>query len=345
MQAVFELNLGGEIAQVALWKAYQKQFDPYDAHMKAGQIPGMLTASDVIKQSSEAFSQALPKVVDDPATGAKRFVISGIKIKEKPAPPSQAQVRLKERWRCRWQGCTDATAWDRAEHLYNHLRQQHVSDSVTQCSWANCTHPVASVKALLFHIRTHILPSGPNNTAAPTNNVLAADSLDRAQNYFTEKGIIAQLAPGQGEYAAGTGFLSALVLRNIARAVNNTATVWRKSHLAEQNQDGGDSDMDGVERGNDGRSPPSKHGGKASGFNFLSGETEGGNVDNDSSSSTDLSKELVLTKEQVQHAVSVLVGVEKEVLTLSAGNRALSNYLVETLVCIESAKKAVQGLL
>lgn len=347
MQTVLEAHPGGEITQVNLWKAYQKQFEPFDEQMKNGLVPPMLTASDVIKSSSEAFPHAQPKVIEDEA--GKRFVISGIRIRPNEPPLDPAEQRLRDRWRCQWAGCADATQHERGEGLYLHLQQAHVQrDSPSQaCQFGPCSHQSTSLQDLLLHLRVHILPSGPTIPSAPNKMVYAADDLDRANTYFEEKTIRSQTV--LNEYAAGIGFVATLVLRNCARAVASAAQRYKKSvGNSMPRADVHMSDANGESRGNG----ASHHGEdyeeeddfeRRRVFGFLSGKGVQ-QVDEDAMQN-DGARELSLTRVQMESAVSAVVPLESDVLALAASSRELGAYLIETLECIVTAKKTVEGIL
>lgn len=356
MKTVFEADPEGEITQVSLWHAYQKQFERYDAAMKSGTIPGMMSAADVIKGTQEAFPTASPKQIEDEARN-KKFVISGIRVR--PPPPVQLTPAEKEReiWRCKWINCPYAQngPFENAEALYERLENVHVDHHATQsaqmCHIDGCGQMCETARQLRFHLRTHIPSRVPSSPSAPPTLAHAADALDRMTTFFTETRHVPQTV--QTEFAAGIGFVSSLVVRNCARATVSAAQKYRRSSgngdLSGNNNDGSststlttsartknaalDNEEDDVERRRM--------------FGFLTGSLTDDNTEEKDAleASNSGMSDITLTGEQVKNAVNALVNVESEILAVNAANKALAAYLTETLLCIEEAKKAVDGLL
>ena len=79
MRTVFEPVHGADITQIALWQAYKAEFEPL-ANLKL--TASLLPAGEIIKMTSEAFESALPMVMDLPS-GEKKFVISGMRIRDR----------------------------------------------------------------------------------------------------------------------------------------------------------------------------------------------------------------------------------------------------------------------
>ena len=356
MHAVFEFSTTGEITQVALWKAYQKQFDRFEAQMKSGQIPGMLNASDVIKTSSEAFPEAQPRVVEDPSnTHGRRFVISGIRMRQRPASADDSADDLKNRWRCMWTACTNKTVFASGDELYRHLSSAHgeVGDKISSpatCQYAVCKQIVRDSRDLLWHLRTHILPSAPPQASGPTSQVNAADALDRSNTYFYEKTMQAQV--GDGGYAAGIGFLASLVMRNCARAVANAAGAYLKKRLenegrTEDIQEGPTWNGEGQSRvryaGQEAHMSVDDDRERVRMARFLAGTLIDDQVED--ASVPDMPKEASLDKPQLAGALGALLGVQKDIIALAATSQHLAPYLMETLECMEVAKKAAEGTL
>lgn len=371
MKTVFEADPNGEITQVSLWRAYQKQFESYDALMKSGSIPTMLTASDVIKGTQEAFDTASPKQVEE--DGQRRFIISGIKIK--PPQPIMMTPAERERdlWRCKWNGCQfarpEAEPFENASQLYEHLENAHLeenpatlssssSSSTRQiCRFEQCNLSFDTRRQLHFHLRTHIPTRTPLSPSAPPTLAHAADAFDRMKTFFTEQRQIPQTV--QGEYAAGIGFVASLVVRNCARATVAAAQRYRRSTglvavsgSANSNNegmhlDGGNNSTRGSKNAALDNEEDDIHRRKM--FGFLTGSTTDDTTseDKDQFESGNNGSEALphLTADQVKNAVSALCSVEQEIIAVNAANKALTSYLMETLVCIEDAKKAVDGVL
>lgn len=77
------------MTQVALWQAYRGEFEPLVTLKITG---ALLPAADVIKMSSEAFTDALPMVIEQPE---KRFVIRGMRIRDRTG---ESSVILRRGW-------------------------------------------------------------------------------------------------------------------------------------------------------------------------------------------------------------------------------------------------------
>lgn len=79
MARVFESAEGAEVQQVTLWLAYKTQFESHLAR-RAG-VP-MIAPAEAIKLTTEVFGTACPSVLET-STGEKRFVIKGMRPREK----------------------------------------------------------------------------------------------------------------------------------------------------------------------------------------------------------------------------------------------------------------------
>lgn len=356
MKTVFEADVNGEITQVSLWKAYQKQFESYDGMIRAGSVPAMMVAADVIKGTQEAFPTASPKQVED--SNGKRFIISGIKIKSSPSGPSSSALLLaKEReiWKCKWDGCPTAQSpsmLDNAHALYEHLETTHVrsEEGPQRCQFSGCGQIYETPRQMRFHLRTHIPSKTPASPETPATFAHAADALDRMNTFFTQSHHIPQVV--NQEYAAGIGFVSSLVVRNCARATSSAALRYRK------NAPGGASNSMQIDGGSsNGQSTSTIMNREKNAaldneedsvqrrkmFGFLTGSTTEDNSEEKDKDSGD--SDIQLTDEQIKNAVNALASVEIDILAVNSANKALAAYLTETLLCIEDAKKAIDGLL
>ncbi|KAK9897445.1 hypothetical protein P389DRAFT_189016 [Cystobasidium minutum MCA 4210] len=350
MKTVFEADPDGEITQVSLWQAYQKQFERYDGEMKAGRIPGMMNAADVIKGTQEAFTTASPKQTEDYA-GNKRFVISGIRVA--PPPPVLPTPAEKERemWRCKWRDCPFAQSgpFDNAAALYEHLESVHVDPAASTenaqiCQIDGCGQLCDTPRKMRYHLRTHIPSRVPLPASAPPTLAHAADALDRMTTFFTENRQIPQTV--HGEYAAGVGFVSSLVVRNCARATVSAAQKYRRSSGASTSLNGNHDDNTAARTKNAALDNEEDDVERRKMFGFLTGSTTDDNTeDKDALDTANSGSDISLTAEQVKNAVNALANVESEILAVNAANKALAAYLTETLLCIEDAKKAVDGVL
>lgn len=79
----------GEVTQISLWKAYEKQFEAIWKDRLNPNWPNLLPAVDFIKNVSSAFPNSEAMVVSMPATditqpAKKKFIIKGIQPREHP---------------------------------------------------------------------------------------------------------------------------------------------------------------------------------------------------------------------------------------------------------------------
>lgn len=77
MHTVFESVPNADITQVALWAAYRGQFEPL---VQAKATAPLLSASEVIKLTTDAYPNALPAAIGVPE---KKFVIQGMRIRDR----------------------------------------------------------------------------------------------------------------------------------------------------------------------------------------------------------------------------------------------------------------------
>lgn len=82
----------GEVTQISLWKAYEKQFENIWKHDKVNELPPLLPAVDFIKNVSNAFPNSEAMVVvlnnqeesyqEQPPPPKKKFIIRGIQPRQ-----------------------------------------------------------------------------------------------------------------------------------------------------------------------------------------------------------------------------------------------------------------------
>jgi CRISPR/Cas system-associated exonuclease Cas4 (RecB family) len=80
MHWVFEEDEKAEITQVLLWGAYRSHFEHLEVKQR---VSPMLAAADLIKEASSAYKKALPQVMVDQQTGERKFIIKGMKIRDR----------------------------------------------------------------------------------------------------------------------------------------------------------------------------------------------------------------------------------------------------------------------
>lgn len=327
MQALFEADPEGEITQVALWKAYQAQFDVYADEIEAGTVAATVSAQEIIKLSSEVFPFAHPKAYDDEAAG-KRFVVRGIKVRPQFQAPDPVQDAIQRRWQCRWSGCQYSTPFSSGVELYMHISETHANASEWRqgCQFGSCDFTSTTQRGLLFHVRTHVPPANPLDPSGPTTSVLAADSLDSSTRTFTDSVTRPQVS--NQEAAVGVGFLASLTLRNLARAVASASVlhgnVLKEKYFA-RNHAGDLNGSDDIDQSEQNR----LHG-------FLSSHVaDPEDVDTGPKTMPD---DVELDETQLLRAISALTSISEEVTRLAATNQALSPYLVETLNCVDKVR-------
>lgn len=76
--------IAGEVTQISLWKAYERQFESVFKDAKDGNCPSLLPAVDFIKNVSAAFpnSEAMVVVLKNVEPPKKKFIIRGIQPRQ-----------------------------------------------------------------------------------------------------------------------------------------------------------------------------------------------------------------------------------------------------------------------
>jgi hypothetical protein len=171
-----------------------------------------------------------------------------------------------------------------------------------------CDFVANTPSSLLFHLRTHVRPTEPQNRQQQIANVHAADAQDKKCSLFETRKTIPQQVNG---YAAGAGFVACLVVRNISRAIAGAASHYRQLRAA------------GEESGSFSYAPAS-----------ASTDAEPG----------EHGMEIELTPDLVVSAVTGLAAVEKQVLQYAGANGALATYLTELLQNTAAAKLALESM-
>ena len=325
MKAIYEADPLGEVTQVALWKSYREQWDAYLPLIERDQIPRILTASDIIKLSSEIFPGATPSVIPDSfAASGKRFVIKGMRVKQAFESQYSHDVAVRDRWRCQWQECNLETPCSSPSQLYDHLREVHIAnqDSDFSCRFGHCEFIAKSAMGLSLHCSTHISTNSPASRESLFNPIEAADALDKSQKSFIDTRVRAQVSGNDS--ACGIGFLAMLTLRNLARAIalassqhaGNPAMRVRRSDTDADDDDGNTTRF----------------------LNFLNGRT--GAEQNDDATPAEILPSV--SSKQLQRATAGLLDVSPRLVELYASNAALAPYLQETLDYVEQVRLDVQ---
>ncbi|KAH8918083.1 hypothetical protein BT69DRAFT_1338518 [Atractiella rhizophila] len=208
LKTVFEPAPGHEVLQVDLWKSYQANFSSYPDRP-------ILVAADVIKATSDAIPGAQPQVSGG-ADGKKRFIINGMKVRDR--------LDLRSFYRCRWSNCNDYSSSSAAE-LYDHLATSHLHQSASDnhgflgtCGWAsgckfevspqNRSNPSLRLAELKLHVRTHILPHTTEKRRQKDSEPEPSVKYVRYLGWADEQ-----------QQPAGIPLLAALIIRNLAQAI------------------------------------------------------------------------------------------------------------------------------
>lgn len=208
MKLLFECDPQGEVTQMEFWIAYRDQFTPIAAEGSVALQP----AANLIRNVSQTFPGAAAMVISPPAGGQPRFIIRGISVRDRSTP----------RIACAWEACPapHVGSFDVVrEHLPVHA--QAARDG--QCRWRDCAYAVDArhpqrAALLLRHALTHLPRDAPARTdPAPgtlENPGMITFTVERTPS-------VPNATPGEAPLPCGVAFLSALVLRFLARAAHN----------------------------------------------------------------------------------------------------------------------------
>ncbi|EGG11340.1 uncharacterized protein MELLADRAFT_102234 [Melampsora larici-populina 98AG31] len=243
MLRVFESDPNGEVQQVTLWLAYKTQFEAYlnkpapnlDPSTQSNLLNhpphSMIAPAEAIKLTSEVFRTACPSVQEVP-NGEKRFIIKGIKARER-IPPSDLLG-------CKWDGCKESSISGGPIEVYKHVILTHLSaqpeepapqpesepvpppepepaTNPFQCKWHTCQTPKPNLNELKSHLSTHLISiSKPMLGIDPQINRNEKVKFESFQtfNRSTPHG------DPEEHGAIGIGYLSILVLRNLIKSVS-----------------------------------------------------------------------------------------------------------------------------
>ncbi|KAH9812194.1 hypothetical protein DFH28DRAFT_1177157, partial [Melampsora americana] len=166
MLKVFESDPNGEIQQVTLWLAYKTQFEAYlnkppslspDSNaFNSMTAPSMIAPAEAIKLTSEVFPTACPSVQEVP-NGEKKFIIKGIKARERIAPSDLLS--------CKWEECKERSISGGPQEVYQHILIHHLSSLTCsesegfQCKWLRCEIEKRNLIDLKSHLLTHLIPN------------------------------------------------------------------------------------------------------------------------------------------------------------------------------------------
>lgn len=198
-------------------------------------IPPMANAQEVIKLAQQVFP-AQAQVVTSDENGnplpASKYLLVGLKFRR--------SVGRYETFACRWEGCTVNAKGDltKPSHLQSHLELHHAGDH--RCRWHGIEGGAAcsSSSSSKAHLATHI-PLDVNDKDEPRGRLVVRHPTTRGdvvksgshvtfreppepphtqQLSWRVKQASVEATP-DGEPHAGPAYRSAIVLRNLARAL------------------------------------------------------------------------------------------------------------------------------
>ncbi|KAK9460842.1 uncharacterized protein V1516DRAFT_677805 [Lipomyces oligophaga] len=117
MRACFEEDSEGDVTQIALWKAYESQFEEYVILGKR-----LLPAADFIKNVTMAYKHAAAMVVTLP-NGQQKFIIKGIRPREAPLS-LKGELYIDCQWTTSHGQCPNK--FPSVKDLYKHILTVHV---------------------------------------------------------------------------------------------------------------------------------------------------------------------------------------------------------------------------
>lgn len=236
LRCCFEEAQLADVTQISIWQAYQQRF-MHNNH---------IAAADFIKQVSATIHGAQAQVVQGPQ--GNRFIIRGIR-------PRRVLVGLQGQpyYKCHWEvplqppanytgpplpvrNIPCATWYSSPESLWRHLLADHAkipaaSDGKFQskdvqvpeggytCKWINCHkhNAIDTPGALGRHLRMHVPENAEQNRALIYR--LAGERPEAEKGVVNVPHTFLRTAVDEKGYPMGTPFMSALLLRNLARYV------------------------------------------------------------------------------------------------------------------------------
>lgn len=210
MHETFVYSSHAQLLQVTFWHAYRDFFS------HSSTVEQLLSASEVIKNVAVAFPAAQAKLWQD-ESGERKFVIAGLGFR-KGGPEV-------DRFVCVWRGCTSPTGYQNPGELLNHVEKQHLAIPVPSCAWGHCNHSPFTLTHLFTHLPLVTPPDLPESL--PLSVSLPPDALFRPiqtqrtpallpQTEFIR--LVGKATPTDTQrIPTGTAFLSALVIRGLAR--------------------------------------------------------------------------------------------------------------------------------
>lgn len=231
LRCLFEEDQHESITQIALWQAYQNQFN--GPVMQASGVP-LLVAADFIKNVSTTFIEKATAQVQPGPT--PRFIIRGIRRRAVPVDLEGQEFRP-----CRWVHPGSTISCNRyfmtPQNMYQHIMKDHLQARPREdgrfdnsqpgsytCHWDHCNRfgssPTSRLLDVANHIKVHLPPapsSDPTDSSGPPPakrlkpSYIIPGAKKTWKHHFTQV--------DERHEAAGIPLTSALVLRNLARNI------------------------------------------------------------------------------------------------------------------------------
>jgi chromatin structure-remodeling complex subunit RSC9 len=227
LKCCFEEAASEDITQIAIWQAYQGQF----------QNDTPIPAADFIKNVSSSFTAAQAQVIN--TTPNPRFIIKGIRPR-RTLVGTKGELYQQCLWQRKWseqlaQTTTEIDScglwFSLAEDLWAHMVKDHLSVPLRpdgkfnavakgsyQCKWLDCTkHAKANETSALEagrHVRLHVNRS-PQTSNADTAAASRSSDIIREAEYVVHP-FCTTLVDEKGA-PAGIPYIATLVLKNFAR--------------------------------------------------------------------------------------------------------------------------------
>ena len=232
LRCCFEEAPQADITQIAIWQAYQGTFR-HDNHM---------VAPDFIKHVSTTFAGAQAQVINGPNP---KFIIKGIR-------PRRTLHDLSGRplLRCEWEKAKLlfdhptkhlCGQWQRdREGLWNHLVSDHMGFKRDErgafrngesgqyaCQWLGCDHrPMLRAQEAAQHLKLHV-PKSAEEAARSAETAGIKDAEYTEHTWWNT-------AVDERGHPCGVPYMSALVLKNMARYALRNMTAQHSHHLEER---------------------------------------------------------------------------------------------------------------
>lgn len=224
MHETFVYSSQSQLLQVTFWHAYRDFFS------NPATVEQLLSASEVIKNVQVAFPAAQAKLWTD-EHGERKFVIAGLGFRKGSGDT--------DRFSCAWRECAHPSGPANPGELLSHVQTTHLEPMPTTCAWGSCTHEPLSIGHILTHLPLLSAPSVPDTLSVdprtPPGVLYSPIITDKLSPYLpsnTPVRIRARVTPhDQHRHPTGVAFLSALILRGLARNLRAEIAAARPSEM------------------------------------------------------------------------------------------------------------------